>query len=291
MKNERATKKMVIIFILLIATWINCNGQDTIKVESFDDDPTEWQTEIYATSGWTDSTFLLHGDGSNPPSVLYDDFTGFTINEQYVVSGRYKGGADLAVIVEGVVILTLGTATEWTTFRVIFTANLSDQKIEFRGGNVGHIELDNIKIFLSSGGPLAITLMKFNAHNEGDQINIKWSTADETNNDYFIIQRTSDGKIYKNIGEIKGAGTYVGQLDYHFVDENPNQGYNYYRLVSVDYDGGREYSDLIVILYDTQNEIIIYSLNGKLIYKGFSAPTDLFNRLFIVNNKLINHLK
>ena len=48
--------------------------------------------------------------------------------------------------------------------------------------------------------------------------NISFSTASETNNDYFTIERSGDGRSFESIGEIKGAGNSNQELSYEFVD-------------------------------------------------------------------------
>lgn len=73
---------------------------------------------------------------------------------------------------------------------------------------------------------------------------ISFSTASETNNDYFTIERSGDGVAYEAIGEIKGAGNSSKELSYEFTDEKPLTGLNYYRIKQTDFDGKYSYSEV-----------------------------------------------
>ena len=53
--------------------------------------------------------------------------------------------------------------------------------------------------------PLPIELIDFEALDQGRSVLLKWSTASETDNDFFSIQRSSDANEFYTIGEINGA--------------------------------------------------------------------------------------
>ena len=105
----------------------------------------------------------------------------------------------------------------------------------------------NIKIALADPVALPITLLSFTGHNTVDGNSIQWQTASEHNNDYFNIEKTSDGETFENIGYIKGAGNSTYPTTYLFTDYNSNRDINYYRLKQTDFDGKFTYSDLISI--------------------------------------------
>ena len=62
-------------------------------------------------------------------------------------------------------------------------------------------------------------------------------TLSEQNNAQFIVERSADGIQYNAIGTISGAGNTLETMNYNFIDENPIEGLNYYRLKQVDFDG------------------------------------------------------
>ena len=54
--------------------------------------------------------------------------------------------------------------------------------------------------------PLPIELIEFTANATGNAVACEWTTATETNNDYFLLQRSVDLKTIEAIGKINGAG-------------------------------------------------------------------------------------
>ncbi|QEK50246.1 T9SS type A sorting domain-containing protein [Pedobacter aquae] len=116
---------------------------------------------------------------------------------------------------------------------------LSDLKFSFVDG-LATISLDNISI--ESVTPLPIQLSSFTAQAIDKTILLNWETLSETNNAFFEIERSIDGKTFTKIGSKDGSGTTTALTKYRFVDENPVPGTNYYRLKQIDFDGKSETS-------------------------------------------------
>ncbi len=73
-----------------------------------------------------------------------------------------------------------------------------------------------------------------------------WSTASQINNQFFIVEKSVDGKNWNDIGKINGEGTSFGLKKYSFTDTPPNDNsYSYYRLKQVDFDGTFSHSEII----------------------------------------------
>jgi len=72
---------------------------------------------------------------------------------------------------------------------------------------------------------------------------LNWSTQNEINNDYFEIERSSNGNSFSKIGNAN-ALTGNGELHYSFTDNIPLNGYNYYRIKQVDKEGNYQYSSI-----------------------------------------------
>jgi hypothetical protein len=90
------------------------------------------------------------------------------------------------------------------------------------------------------GVTLPIELAFFDALASGQSIKVNWSTFSEINNDYFTIERSSDGLNYQSIATVAGAGNSSEELEYSYVDRNPLFGRSYYRLKQTDFDGASE---------------------------------------------------
>ncbi len=78
-------------------------------------------------------------------------------------------------------------------------------------------------------------------------IDLAFSTATESDNDYFQIERSVAGGAFVAIGQIDGAGNSQTALEYSFSDYDYSSGLNYYRIRQVDFDGTEAFSDVIVV--------------------------------------------
>ena len=102
--------------------------------------------------------------------------------------------------------------------------------------------------------PLPVTFAAFTGSQDGNRVLLEWTTLSESNNDYFELERSTDGVNYVTIGYVDGAGNSSSRLDYTFSDNAPEQGRLYYRLSQVDFDGTREYADKVVTVLYTGDE-------------------------------------
>lgn len=96
--------------------------------------------------------------------------------------------------------------------------------------------------------PLPIELLYFSAEVEDvGQVKLEWATATETNNDYFVIERSINGKDWEEVAMIGGAGYSTETLYYTEADAHPHGGISYYQLKQVDYDGTQSYSEIVPV--------------------------------------------
>ena len=95
--------------------------------------------------------------------------------------------------------------------------------------------------------PVEFLYFRGGATEEG--ILLEWATATETDNEGFMVERSFDGREFKEMGQVEGAGNSQAELYYSFIDREPLRenyvGPIYYRLKQVDFDGGYEYTDVI----------------------------------------------
>lgn len=106
---------------------------------------------------------------------------------------------------------------------------------------------------LSGSNPLPIQLLYFTATlNEQKQVDLEWATAIEINNDFFTVERTTDGVNYETIAVVQGAGSSSQQHTYSAVDASPLTGVSFYRLKQTDANGNFSYSPLQTISNDGQ---------------------------------------
>jgi hypothetical protein len=119
---------------------------------------------------------------------------------------------------------------------------------------------NTIRIYIQAGGfnfnyfqfvssaVLPVKLLDFHGEKAGAENKIFWTTASETNNSLFNIQRSTDGFSFSTIGLVKAntqSGNSTIDLKYFFTDLHPVKAINYYRLQQQDIDGQLSYSSII----------------------------------------------
>lgn len=103
------------------------------------------------------------------------------------------------------------------------------------GGSRDEIGLDNIMVDMLM--PFPITLAEFKVTKINKTAELSWTTASESGNDFFAIERSTDGRVFNEIDRVAGAGDSQVSLDYKSIDARPLAGVSYYRLRQVDLDG------------------------------------------------------
>lgn len=92
-----------------------------------------------------------------------------------------------------------------------------------------------------------IDLLKFKVKQVDKEAHIHWETASEWENDYFEVQKSTDGKDFSDIGKVKGHGTCNDKHAYDLRDTRLVSGLVYYRLKQVNFDGQEAISNIIVL--------------------------------------------
>ncbi len=104
---------------------------------------------------------------------------------------------------------------------------------------------------VGTNASLPVELTTISAYAVREKAHLSWSTASETDNSHFNIERSPNGHEFTEIGRIAGAGTVREKREYTFVDENPLPGANYYRLRQVDLDGRFSFSPVRRVVIGT----------------------------------------
>jgi hypothetical protein len=122
---------------------------------------------------------------------------------------------------------------------------------------------------------------------QNDVIAIKWGTAQEISTESFTIQVSTDGKNFKNIGEVTAAGNANENTYYSFIHTQPSSGNNYYRIMQTDADGKITYSKIIMIVFGDVASVTVLGNpvgNGQLTLQ-VNQTTSL--KLFSADGKLV----
>ncbi len=167
--------------------------------------------------------------------------------------------------------------------------------------NYAVVIVDSMTVFAAQSGgiyklnsPFFVTpveLTNFSANANGAEVTLNWSTATETNNKGFEIQRNQKSKIksqnWEKIGFTPGHGTTTEPNIYSFVDNSVSSGNYIYRLEQVDYDGTFKYSkeveaDVNIPVNFSLEQNHPNPFNPSTIIE-FTIPSDAFVKIKLFN--------
>lgn len=82
----------------------------------------------------------------------------------------------------------------------------------------------------------------------GNDVDLSWTTITEEQTNYFIVERSSDGRKYEKIGQqIKAAGNSHRLLQYQLTDQNAIAPVLLYRVKLIDMDGKARHSNVVLV--------------------------------------------
>lgn len=136
-----------------------------------------------------------------------------------------------------------GSFSPW---KMVFTDSLHGWIISRYFGTVLHT---------STGGVIPVELTSFTAEVIEDGVMLNWTTATETNNQGFEIERQVGSRQspvinWKKIAFVSGYGTSTEPQSYSLVDDDVINSVYQYRLKQIDYDGIFTYSNEIEVKVD-----------------------------------------
>ena len=124
--------------------------------------------------------------------------------------------------------------------------------------------------------PLAVEFLSpLQANQKENQILLKWTTTSEEHNDFFLIQRSENTLIWKNIGRIDGSGNSSFSKNYKAYDSTPPLGNLYYRLKQIDLDGTYSYSNIASIFFEKIDFQISPNPSNGIVHFVFSKNKNI----------------
>ncbi len=149
-------------------------------------------------------------------------------------------------------------ATKAILLHDLFTNTITDirstQQYNFSITSNAASQGNRFLLVIINQNALPVNLVSFHVIKAGNDANVLWSTAGETNNDRFIIERSFDNSIFEPTGVVKGAGNYSGLFHYTFSDKEAinyakQHGAEmiYYRVKQVDFSGETSISATVVL--------------------------------------------
>ena len=111
---------------------------------------------------------------------------------------------------------------------------------------------DTAWLFINVVSPLPVELSVFKGSRINGLVQLQWTTLSESDNDYFAIEQSIEGKYFALSGKVKGAGTSSILQEYHFMEIDKGEPMLYYRLRQIDFNGRSELSPVIALPIRTE---------------------------------------
>ena len=105
---------------------------------------------------------------------------------------------------------------------------------------------------------LPVSWLSFIANKSANGILLTWTTANETANSLYEVERSSDSIHYTTIGTVA-----TGSQPYNFEDVQPVNGTNYYRIKQMDDSGVYHYSIIASVNINNVISAIVYPNPAK----------------------------
>lgn len=156
------------------------------------------------------------------------------------------------------IVLNIGARVDGSLFTT--TGDITTTADTVRNLNITSTNIPQPNPFCAILSTLPIELQSFTGECYNKCILLEWSTASETNNDYFSIERSIDGINWQIITDVAAAGNSTTLTNYSFIDVARHNDLSYYRLKQTDYDGQFKHSDIIATqkCEEEINELVIY---------------------------------
>ena len=137
------------------------------------------------------------------------------------------------------------TTGTWSDYAPTGSVNTTDNTVNI--SSLAPTDLFHWWVLVDVSSPLPIQLVTFNAIPDGQRVKLNWVTSNETNNDFFTVEKSMDGRTFVFVEKVDGAGTSSRILNYNTIDYSPYSGVSYYRLKQTDLDGKASYSKVISV--------------------------------------------
>jgi len=111
-------------------------------------------------------------------------------------------------------------------------------------------------VFRSATLPISGIALNGTSRQEGVQLN--WVVLAETDMNGYVAERSSDGRVFTAIGQVKATGNNNSNHNYTYLDTKPLSNTSYYRIRAIGNNGDIKYSSIIKIQQGTTWSVQLY---------------------------------
>ena len=118
---------------------------------------------------------------------------------------------------------------------------------------------DRFRIVFAPSVPLPVTFTSVKAYRVDKNINVEWRVENERNMKQYEVEKSINGTQFTSIAIVPATANNGNSAIYLSIDTKPVEGYNYYRIKSVDINGKTTYTNVVKVLMGSiKRDITIY---------------------------------
>lgn len=195
------------------------------------------QLTIYYSGGTGDGSIIYMRANDN---VINNPANGST----YSANASFGNGSNLG---NNTYVVFVGASKGSVTVTNLDVSNNYFVKLsDYKGSGASTFyDISNEDETTENGSALSVELIKFEASVVDKKALLYWQTASELNNNYFVVEKSVDGRNFFETEKVLGAGNSNEINIYNSIDNQYNGTISYYRLKQVDFDGKLSYSGIV----------------------------------------------
>ncbi len=288
------------------STWRELGGENSFKANgNILAICTDKHGNVFTSGNFTDSKghyYIMKWDGSNWsglydsssfPNVVYQPFNAICVDNNGYLYRSYNG------YVPGIYQNSTGIqkwgVNYWnevlqvSPYKQILSLVADASGNLYTGGTFVNGDGFPFVYTYNSNTVTPLQLINFSAITKSDKVLLQWQSSDEINTVYFIIQGSTDGSSFTDIGNLSAFGS--GANNYHFTDALPINGICYYRLKMVDKDASYRFSKVVSVIFNTNASLRLYpnpanvalqvALQSEKVEKGILQILDIGGKLVL----------
>jgi hypothetical protein len=102
-----------------------------------------------------------------------------------------------------------------------------------------------------------VEFIYINAVKVNNEVTVSWATASETNNKFFLVERSNDGINFTTIGMVPGNNNSSQVHEYEYKDMATSSTV-FYRVSQVDYDNSSTSSNVVKVMGENRLNVLCY---------------------------------
>ena len=104
---------------------------------------------------------------------------------------------------------------------------------------------DRFMMVFKANAVLPVKFTRISANrNSKSTVDVSWNVGEESNIKDYVVESSTDARVFTAIGNVKPAGTGNGNATYAFEDKQPSSGNNFYRIKAISANGLVQYSSV-----------------------------------------------